>query len=127
MLRCVFFRQSVLCRDSRRPVDAPDPAVLRDLHFAVRAGDPGDEQPEGLLGSALALLRSRAPDTLAFAELRAATSADPDELSEALHQGVPGRARDAAPRAAARALGGAASSGRSPVRSPAGRRARRPR
>jgi SAM-dependent methyltransferase len=87
VLRCVFFRQSVLCRDSRRPVDAPDPSVLRDLHFAVRAGDPGDEQPEGLLGSALALLRSRAPDTLAFAELRAATGADPDELSEALHQG----------------------------------------
>jgi SAM-dependent methyltransferase len=87
VLRCVFFRQSVLCRDSRRPVDAPDPSVLRDLHFAVRAGAPGDAQPEGLLGSALALLRSRAPDTLPFAELRAATGADPDELSEALHQG----------------------------------------
>src|SRR5215210_5538559 len=90
VLRCVFFRQSVLCRDSRRPVDAPDPSVLRDLHFAVRAGAPGDAQPEGLLGSALALLRSRAPDTLPFAELRAATGADPDELSEALRDGFLG-------------------------------------
>jgi cyclopropane fatty-acyl-phospholipid synthase-like methyltransferase len=87
ILRSVFFRQSVLCRDSRRPADAPDPSVLRDLHFGVRAGEPGREQPEGLLGSALALLRSREPDTLPFGELRAATSADPDELAEALHQG----------------------------------------
>jgi hypothetical protein len=87
ILRAVFFRQSVLCRDSRRPADVPDPVVLRDLHFGVRPGAPGGEQPDGLLGSALALLRSREPDTLSFAELRAATSADPDELSEALHQG----------------------------------------
>ena len=87
ILRCVFFRQSVLCRDSRRPADAPDPSVLRDLHFGLRAGEEGEQQPGGLLGSALALLRSRVPDTLSFAELRAATGADPDELSEALHQG----------------------------------------
>jgi len=87
VLRCVFFRQSVLCRDSRRPAAASDPDVLRELHFAVRSGEPGEEEPPGLLGSAIALLRSRAPDTVAFAELRAATSAEPDALSEALHQG----------------------------------------
>ena len=87
ILRSVFFRQSVLCRDSRRPSDEPDPSVLRGLHFGVRPGAPGEEQPAGLLGSALALLRSREPDTLSFTELRAATSADPDELAEALHEG----------------------------------------
>jgi SAM-dependent methyltransferase len=87
LLRCVFFRQSVLCRDSRRPADAPDTSVLRELHFAARAGEEGEEPPGGLLGSALALLRSRAPDTLTFRELRAATSADPDELADALHEG----------------------------------------
>jgi SAM-dependent methyltransferase len=87
ILRCVFFRQSVLCRDSRRPAGASDPDALRDLHFAVRAGEPGDAEPPGLLGSTLALLRSRAPDTVAFAELRAATGAEPDALCEALHQG----------------------------------------
>ena len=86
ILRSVFFRQSVLCRDSRRPSDVPDPAVLRDLHFAKRAAESGEVHPDGLLGSAVALLRSRAPDTLSFAELRAATSSDPDELAEALHQ-----------------------------------------
>ena len=51
------------------------------------AEEDAAQHVDELLGSALALLRSRAPDTLAFAELRAATSADPDELSEALHQG----------------------------------------
>jgi hypothetical protein len=35
----------------------------------------------------LALLRSRAPDTVPFAELRAATGSDPDELCEALRDG----------------------------------------
>ena len=87
LLRCVFFRQSVLCRDSRTPVESPDASVLRDLHFAVRAGEPGDDNPAGLLGSAVALLRSRAPDTVSFRELRAATSADPDELADALQAG----------------------------------------
>ena len=87
VLRCVFFRQSVLCRDSRTPDPVPDPAALRRLHFAVRAGEPDAEAPGGLLGSAVALLRSRGPDTVSFSELRAATGAEPDALCAALHQG----------------------------------------
>ena len=87
ILRCVFFRQSVVCRDSRTPAQAPVVDALRSLHFGVRLGDPGDEPPAGLLGSTVALLRSRAPDTVAFPELRAATGADPDELCEALLAG----------------------------------------
>jgi hypothetical protein len=40
-----------------------------------------------LLGSAVALLRSRAPDTLAFAEVRAALACEPDPLAEAMLEG----------------------------------------
>jgi SAM-dependent methyltransferase len=87
ILRCVFFRMSVLCRDSLRPQDGPVTGVLRDLHYAPRPGERGAAQHEGLLGSALALLDSRAPDTVSFAELRAATGADPDELTEGLREG----------------------------------------
>ena len=87
VLRCVFFRQSVLCRDSRRPADVPEPAALRELHFAARPGTPGGEPQSGLLGSVVELLHSRAPDTVAFADLRAATASDPDELCDALHDG----------------------------------------
>jgi SAM-dependent methyltransferase len=87
ILRCVFFRMSVLCRDSLRPQAGPVTDALRDLHYASRGVEPGEAQPEGLLGSALALLRSRAPDTVAFAELRAATGSDPDELCETLRDG----------------------------------------
>ena len=90
ILRCVFFRMSVLCRDGLRPQAGPVTDALRELHYASRGAEPGDAQPEGLLGSALALLRSRAPDTVAFAELRAATGADPDELCEALRDGFLG-------------------------------------
>jgi SAM-dependent methyltransferase len=90
ILRCVFFRMSVLCRDGLRPEAGPVTDALRELHYASRMAEPGDAQPEGLLGSALALLRSRAPDTVAFAELRAGTGADPDELCEALRDGFLG-------------------------------------
>ena len=84
ILRCVFFRMSVLCRDSLRPQPGPVTDALRELHYASRRAEPGEAQPEGLLGSVLALLRSRAPDTVSFSELRAATGSDPDELCEAL-------------------------------------------
>ncbi len=87
ILRCVFFRMSVVCRDSRTPADTPVLDSLRELHFAARGGEADGEAPGGLLGSAVALLRSRAPDTVPFAELRAATGADPDELCEALGDG----------------------------------------
>jgi len=87
ILRCVFFRQSVLCRDSRTAQEEAVVDELTTLHYAARPGAPGDEQPPGLLGSVLALLRSRSPDTVAFADLRAATGADPDDLREALRDG----------------------------------------
>jgi SAM-dependent methyltransferase len=90
ILRCVFFRMSVLCRDGLTPVEGPVIDALRELHYAPRPGEPGQEQPPGLLGSVLALLRSRAPDTVPFAELRAATGSDPDELCEALRDGFLG-------------------------------------
>ena len=86
ILRCVFFRQTVLCRDSRTAQDEAVVDELTTLHYATRPGAP-DEQPPGLLGSALALLRSRAPDTVSFADLRAATGSDPDDLCEALRDG----------------------------------------
>ena len=87
ILRCVFFRQSVLCRDSRTASDHAVVDALRTLHYGLLPNDSGEEQPGGLLGSAVALLRSRAPDTLSFSELRAATGAEPDELDEALRDG----------------------------------------
>jgi SAM-dependent methyltransferase len=87
ILRCVFFRMSVVCRDSRTPADEPVLEALRGLHFAARTGDEGGESRSGLTGSAVALLRSHAPDTVSFSELRAATAADPDELCEALREG----------------------------------------
>ena len=87
ILRCVFFRMSVLCRDSRTPEEGPITDALRELHYAPRRGEPGEEQPSGLLGSVMALLRSRGPDTVPFAELRAATGSDPDDLCDALGQG----------------------------------------
>jgi SAM-dependent methyltransferase len=86
MLRCTFFRHSVLCRDSRAPDGSLHPATLHELHFGPR-GEEGAPLPDGLLGSALALLRSRAPDTVPFAELRAATGAEPDALAQALLDG----------------------------------------
>jgi SAM-dependent methyltransferase len=82
ILRCAFFRMSVVCRDSRTPAAEPVLDALRGLHFAARV--PSDEPPGGLIGSAVSLLRSRVPDTVSFSELRAATAADPDELCEAL-------------------------------------------
>jgi SAM-dependent methyltransferase len=82
LLRCVFFRQSILCRDSRTPAAEPSPAVLHGLHYAARGRE--EPAPAGLLAAAVELLRSRAPDTLAFGELRAALGADPDALGEAL-------------------------------------------
>jgi len=87
ILRCAFFRMSVVCRDSRTPAREPVLDALHTLHFAARAGEQGGEPPAELLGSVVALLRSRAPDTVSFAELRAATAADRDELCEALHEG----------------------------------------
>jgi hypothetical protein len=84
LLRCIFFRQSILCRDSRRPAAEPSPEVLRDLHFASRGAAEEGEPADEVLAAALVLLRSRAPDTVAFAELRAALSVDADVLGDAL-------------------------------------------
>jgi SAM-dependent methyltransferase len=81
VLRCIFFRQSILCRDSRRPRAEPSGEELRGLHFAGRASD---DAPSGLVGAAFDLLRSRAPDTMSFDELRSAVDAEPDALGDAL-------------------------------------------
>jgi SAM-dependent methyltransferase len=85
LLRCVFFRQSIVCRDSRTPAAHPSPGTLRAMHFAARAID--GEVPGGLLGGAVDLLRSSAPDTMGFDQLRAALGADPDALGEAMLEG----------------------------------------
>ena len=87
ILRCAFFRQSIVCRDGLAPAAAPVPDSLRNLHFSVRTGSDDAAAPEGLLGSAVALLRSRRPDTVPFAELRAAAGAEPDELARVLLEG----------------------------------------
>jgi SAM-dependent methyltransferase len=85
LLRCVFFHQSVLCRDSLTPADEPDADAVRGLYFAAREGAEGAEGSEaGLLAAAMALLRARLPDALGFDELRAALGADPDELADAM-------------------------------------------
>ena len=99
-LRCVFFRQSVLCRDSRRPAGELDTGVLDRLFFAAREpearsdADPGDGDGAGAgagsaattepLRSAMELLRARLPDTVSFPDLRAALGAEHDQLAEAL-------------------------------------------
>jgi hypothetical protein len=61
--------------------------ALGSLHYATRPGAPAGEPTAGLLGSVLALLRSREPDTVAFGDLRAATGSDYDDLCEALREG----------------------------------------
>ena len=80
----------MLCRDSRTASDHAVVDALRTLHYGPLPNEPGEEQTGGLLGSALALLRSRAPDTIPFADLRAATGSEPDELEEALREGFLG-------------------------------------
>ena len=85
LLRCVFFRQSVLCRDSRTAAAAPDADAIRGLYFAAREGV---EAPAGgLLASAMALMRARAPDALGFPELRAALGAEADDVAAAMLEG----------------------------------------
>ena len=83
LLRCVFFHQSVVCRDSQRPTDEPEGAALRRLWFAAR-----EKTPEGDVGeplrSALELLSARVPEIVSFSELRAALDADPEALGDAL-------------------------------------------
>lgn len=85
LLRCVFFHQTILCRDGLRPADKPTTDAVRGLYFAAREG--AEDGAEGLLASALELLRTRLPEALSFTELRAALSADPDELAEAVLAG----------------------------------------
>ncbi|MEA2311109.1 MAG: hypothetical protein QOE28_1077 [Solirubrobacteraceae bacterium] len=85
VVRGVFFRQSVLTRDSRTPAPTLVAEGLHALYFAARPAV--DTQPGGLLGSALELLRARLPDTLSFEELRAAVGASADALGEALLAG----------------------------------------
>jgi SAM-dependent methyltransferase len=87
ILRCVFFRQSVLCRDSRTASDEAVVDALASLHYGARPGASEGEPPAGLLASVLALLRSCEPDTVAFADLRAATGSGHDDLCEALREG----------------------------------------
>jgi SAM-dependent methyltransferase len=84
LLRCIFFRQSILCRDSRTPADGPDAAAVRRLYFAARADAAEGAGAGEPLRSAIALLRSRLPETLSFTELRTALDADPDALAEAM-------------------------------------------
>jgi SAM-dependent methyltransferase len=85
ILRCVFFRQSVLCRDSRTARAELDAEGARRLSFSVRQGE--EARPGGLLGAAVELLRARAPETIAFDELRTALAAEPRELAETLLEG----------------------------------------
>jgi hypothetical protein len=85
LLRGRFFRQSIVCRDSRSARDEPSGETLSGLHYAARAGD--DEVPVGLLGAAVDLLRAGQPDTIPFDELRAALGAEPEALGEALLEG----------------------------------------
>jgi SAM-dependent methyltransferase len=87
VLRCVFFRQSVVCRDSLSPAAGPGPEAMRGLELAARAAAGGTAEPGGLLGSAMALLRSRAPETVGFDALRTALGADGDELAAAMLEG----------------------------------------
>jgi hypothetical protein len=75
----------VLCRESLTPEARPDASAIRALYFAAREGVEGEEQ--GLLASAMALLRTRLPDALSFDELRAALGAEPDALAEAMLAG----------------------------------------
>src|SRR4029078_3794230 len=42
ILRCVFFRMSVLCRDSLRPQAGPVTEALHDLHHAPLPGGRGE-------------------------------------------------------------------------------------
>jgi SAM-dependent methyltransferase len=85
MLRCNFFRQSVLCRDTR--VATPDPTAdaMYGLSFAARAG--GGAAPSGLLAEALEPLRAHAPETIPFGELRRGLGAEAEPLAEALLEG----------------------------------------
>jgi SAM-dependent methyltransferase len=85
LMRCVFFRQSVLTRDSRRTEETIQPDAMRRLYFAARPG--AEDRPAGLLGSAVDLLRARLPDTLGFDEIRAAVGAEPDAVAAALLEG----------------------------------------
>ena len=117
VLRCSFFRQSILCRDSLRPAGELDPGALRALYFAARVGvdDGADGEP---LRSAMEVLRARLPDTVGFGELRAALDADPDALAAALLEGF--KAELVMPHAAPLQAVSAAGSER-PVASPLAR------
>ena len=85
ILRCTFFRQSVVTRDSRTPADRVRAEALRGLSFAARPGET--ERREGLLGSVLELLRARLPDTLDFQEIRRGVGSDADAVAAALLEG----------------------------------------
>ena len=63
VLRCNFFRQSILCRDSLRPAGELDPDALRALYFAARVGGEEGAAEGEPLRSAMEVLRSRLPDT----------------------------------------------------------------
>jgi 2-polyprenyl-3-methyl-5-hydroxy-6-metoxy-1,4-benzoquinol methylase len=85
LLRCIHFRQTLLCR-AGQPVD-PElaPERMRRLAFAAR---PGSDPPaDGLLARAHELLRERAPETVPFDELRRALASDAGPLAEALLEG----------------------------------------
>jgi 2-polyprenyl-3-methyl-5-hydroxy-6-metoxy-1,4-benzoquinol methylase len=86
LLRCTFFRQTVLCRDSRTAAAELVPDSVHRLSFAARQDAP-EPPPGGLVADVVALLRTRAPETLAFVELRRALGAEPDALAEALLEG----------------------------------------
>jgi SAM-dependent methyltransferase len=85
LLRCNFFRQSVLCRDTRTATPEPTPDAMYGLSFAARPG--GGAAPSGLLAEVLEPLRAHAPETIAFGELRRALGAEAADLAEALLEG----------------------------------------
>ena len=119
LLRCNFFRQSVLCRDARTAAPDPTPDAMYSLTFAARAG--GGAAPSGLLASALEPLRAHAPETIAFGELRRALGGGGGAAGRGAAGGLPHRACDAAHRAAARRTGrGPGPAGGEPARPLAG-------
>jgi SAM-dependent methyltransferase len=85
LLRCNFFRQSVLCRDTRTAAPDPTPDAMYGLSFAARPR--GGAAPSGLLADVLEPLRAHAPETIAFGELRRALGAEAEPLAEALLEG----------------------------------------
>ena len=70
-----------------QPYGGGRPDAGRDVRLSSPLARAAAPPPSGLLASALEQLRARAPETLAFAELRRALGAEPGPLAEALLEG----------------------------------------